>query len=52
MTQPHYQQPGWFTKHVFNGLVAIVVALHTGEPVIDIDAQAPKHPVFSVALSE
>jgi deazaflavin-dependent oxidoreductase (nitroreductase family) len=22
MTQPHYQQPGWFTTHVFNRVVA------------------------------
>jgi deazaflavin-dependent oxidoreductase (nitroreductase family) len=22
-TTPHYQQPGWFTKHVFNRLVAV-----------------------------
>jgi deazaflavin-dependent oxidoreductase (nitroreductase family) len=24
MTQPHYQKPGWFTRHVFNGLVAVL----------------------------
>jgi deazaflavin-dependent oxidoreductase (nitroreductase family) len=22
MIEPHYKQPGWFTKHVFNGVVA------------------------------
>jgi deazaflavin-dependent oxidoreductase (nitroreductase family) len=24
MTQPHYQTPGWFTTHVFNGVVAVL----------------------------
>ena len=24
---PHYRQPGWFTKHVFNGIVALATRL-------------------------
>jgi deazaflavin-dependent oxidoreductase (nitroreductase family) len=25
--QPHYQEPGWFTKHVFNGTVAFLTRM-------------------------
>src|SRR5215469_6489841 len=27
MSEPHYKQPGWFTKHVFNATVAVFTRL-------------------------
>jgi deazaflavin-dependent oxidoreductase (nitroreductase family) len=27
MTDPHYKKPGWFTTHVFNGIVALLTRM-------------------------
>jgi deazaflavin-dependent oxidoreductase (nitroreductase family) len=27
MTEPHYQQPGWFTQHVFNATVGLITRM-------------------------
>jgi hypothetical protein len=63
VAERHYQEPGWFTRHVFNATVGLITRLGlsvwgsrvlAGADSADADLQriAPRHPVFKLSLGK
>jgi deazaflavin-dependent oxidoreductase (nitroreductase family) len=47
MTEPHYKEPGWFTRHVFNAAVAVMTRLGfsvLGSRVLEVSGRTSGEP--------